>query len=189
MNLELQTGYIADAIIDVKLKKFGENFTSMDEVLIMQELIEQRLKNKGLRVKFIEAFFSNYFKVANGVITKYEESKILKEYISNEEIRKIIYDEEFIYFCLIQMIINKLYSSVEHRCDDCRRECSGDPKIPRHEENGCCNFKWDFKQQCIWNLSIKERDLIEKKQIQQKSVKMLKKDMGKRTKNQNRKNN
>ena len=35
-TLNLQSGYIADAIIETKKKNFNENFTTMDEVNIVK---------------------------------------------------------------------------------------------------------------------------------------------------------
>ena len=47
-KLVLQSGYIADAIIETKRKRFNENFTTMEEVYIIRQVIEQRIKNKNL---------------------------------------------------------------------------------------------------------------------------------------------
>lgn len=80
-KLELQSGYIADAIIETKRKRFNENFTTMEEVNIIKQVIEQRIKNKNLNVKIIDAFFRNYFNIINGIITKADEetNKIIKK--------------------------------------------------------------------------------------------------------------
>lgn len=182
MNLELQTGYIADAIIDVKLGRFGEKFASVQEILTMQELIEQRLKNKGLKVKFIDTFFSNYFRVDNNVVTKYDESESLKKYISNKEIRKTIYDYDFIYYCLCQMLINKLNNSIEHTCANCATNTTSEceklllgkksPTTP----NNCNRWTYNILKGCANNISTSEQLILEENQSQKRLVKKLKKD-------------
>lgn len=173
---ELQLGYIVDAVIDIKIEKFGERFVSVQEVLIIQKLMELRLKNKGLRVKFIDLLFlNNYFRIDNDVITKLDEIKTLQSYISNEEIRKIIYDKEFIYYCLCQILINKLNNSMEHNCKNCTTECTG-LFGSYSKPNDCTKWTHDFIEDCINNISTSERSLIEENQIQQGPVKKLKKD-------------
>ena len=176
MKLELQTGYIADSIIDVKLKRFGEKFASIEEVLIIKKLMELRLKKQGLEVEFIDRFFSNYFRVDNGVITKFEESNTLKAYLSDKEIKEIIYDNNFIYYCLCQILINKLNNSIEHKCNNCITECTGLFQQPHSRSNDCTRWTHDFIEDCINNISTSERLLIAENPKQQGFVKKLKKD-------------
>lgn len=40
MILELQTGYIADVIIDVKKKRFDEDFVSLQDCLVIRQLMQ-----------------------------------------------------------------------------------------------------------------------------------------------------
>lgn len=180
MNLELQTGYIADAVIDVKLRRFGEKFASVQEILIMQEVMEQRLKNKGLKVKFIDAFFNSYFRVDNNVVTKYDEAESLKKYISNKEIRKTIYDDNFIYYCLCQILINKLNNSIKHTCANCATkttiECEElllSKKTPT-TPNNCDRWTYNILKGCANNISEGEQLILEENQ--KILVKKLKKD-------------
>lgn len=180
MNLELQTGYIADAIIDVKLRRFGEKFASVQEILIMQEVMEQRLKSKGLKVKFIDEFFNDYFRVDNNVVTKYDEAESLKKYISNKEIRKTIYDDNFIYYCLCQILINKLNNSIEHTCANCATkttiECEKlllSKKTPT-TPNNCDRWTCNVLKGCANNISEGEQLILEENQ--KRLVKKLKKD-------------
>ena len=131
-KLELQSGYIADAIIETMRKRFNENFTTMEEVNIIKQVIEQRIKNKNLNVKIIDAFFRNYFNIINGIITKADEkTKTLKFFISGKDIQETteicetIYDENLIYSCLCEIIINKLNNSIKHTCSNCNSLCCG----------------------------------------------------------------
>lgn len=97
-KLELQIGYIADAIIETNKKRFNEHFTTMEEVNIIKEVMKKRIEQKSLKVKFINTFFEKYFDITNGVIIKTDQqTESLKPYISNLEIRETIYDEDFIY--------------------------------------------------------------------------------------------
>lgn len=181
MNLELQTGYIADAIIDVKSERFGERFTSIQEVLIMQKLIERRLKKKGLRVTFIDAFFSDYFRVDNDVITKCYESETLKNYIGNREIRKTIYDDNFIYYCLCQMLINKLNNSINRTCVNCATNTTSEckklllGKNPSTKSINCDRWTYNIVEACANNIDKTEQSIIEKAQ-EKGPVKKLKRD-------------
>lgn len=43
-KLELQTGYIADAIIQTKQNRYNEAFTTMEEVNIIKEAMQKRIK-------------------------------------------------------------------------------------------------------------------------------------------------
>lgn len=176
-KLELQIWYIADAIIDVKLEKFGERFVSIKELLIIKEIIELRLKEKKLSVRFIDKLYNmNYFTVDNDVITK-TEGKTLKMYISNEEIRKLIYDEELIYYCLCKILISKLYNSMEHTCDNCHFSC--DDFLKDSDRKACCGWEHNFAYDWFWILSKEEQRLIDELQSEEISIKKLTKNIGK----------
>ena len=124
IKLNLQTGYIADAIIQTKKNRFNEEFTTMDEVNIIKEVLEKRIEQRKLNVKFIDAFFKRYFNIINGVITKVDEDlDNLSIYIGDTEICQTIYDEDFIYLCLCEIMINKLNNSIEHTCSTCDISC------------------------------------------------------------------
>lgn len=43
-KLELQIGYIADAIIETNKKRFNEHFTTMEEVNIIKEVMKKRIE-------------------------------------------------------------------------------------------------------------------------------------------------
>ncbi len=60
-KLELQTGYIADAIMETKKKRFNEDFTTVEEVNIIKQLMQNRIQQKNLNVKFVDTFFERYF--------------------------------------------------------------------------------------------------------------------------------
>ena len=144
-KLELQSGYIADAIIETKRKRFNENFTTMEEVNIIKQVIEQRIKNKNLNVKIINAFFRKYFNIINGIITKAdEETKTLKVFISGKDIQETIYDENLIYLCLCEIRINKLNNSIKHTCSNCNSLCCGG--LCDEQANECNKWTNDFEE-------------------------------------------
>ena len=150
-KLELQSGYIADAIIETKKKRFNENFTTMEEVNIIKQVIENKIKSKNLNVKIIDAFFSRYFDIINGVITKANEEEItLKTYISGKdiyettEIRETIYDENLIYLCLCEIIVSKLNNSIKHTCSTCNSLCCGG--LCDEQANECNKWTNDFEE-------------------------------------------
>ena len=144
-KLELQSGYIADAIIETKRKRFNENFTTMEEVNIIKQVIEQRIKNKNLNVKIINAFFRKYFNIINGIITKAdEETKTLKVFISGKDIQETIYDENLIYSCLCEIRINKLNNSIKHTCSICNSLCCGG--LCDEQANECNKWTNDFEE-------------------------------------------
>lgn len=165
-NLELQTGYIADAIIDVKSEKFGERFVSIKELLTIKKIVELRLKEKQLRVSFVDTFFSNYFRVDNDVITK-TDGETLKMYIRDERIRQIIYDDELIYYCLCKILISKLNNSMEHICGTCYRECEDSPTIAA--KNTCCDREHNFGSDFSGIFSMEEQQILEDGQSQEVS--------------------
>ena len=151
-KLELQSGYIADAIIETKRKRFNENFTTMEEVNIIKQVIEQRIKNKSLNVKIINAFFRDYFSIINGVITKVdEETETLKVFISGKDIQETteicetIYDENLIYLCLCEIIISKLNNSIKHTCSTCNSFCCGG--LCDEKAKTCSKWTHDFAQE------------------------------------------
>ena len=143
MILELQTGYIADVIIDVKKKRFGEDFVSLQDCLIVRQLVQQRINRKGLSVKIVDGFFEEFFEVQNGVIIKNGDS--LKKYICNKEIRDLIYDEQFIYLCICEIMLNKLDNSIEHTCATCNNYCCGG--LSHECAVNCGRWKHDFNEE------------------------------------------
>lgn len=164
-KLELQTGYIADAIIETKKKRFNEEFTTIEEVSIMKQLIQNRIQQKNLNVKFIDVFFKRYFDIINKVITKADkETESLKYYIADMGIREIIYDEDFIYLCLCEILICKLNNSIEHTCNNCGAECTGLFNQSHSKPNDCTKWVHDFVAECINNIPTSERLLIEEAQ-------------------------
>ena len=123
MKLELVTGYIADAIIEVKKEKFRENFATIQEVSIIRKLIEQRLNEKNIPVLFLNSIGNGFnIDIDNDIITK--TTKETLKISLNEDLAKIIYDSSFIYYCLCQILINKLNNSIEHACDNCINNCT-----------------------------------------------------------------
>lgn len=144
-KLELQTGYIDDAIMQTRKQKFNEEFTTIEEVNIIRQVIENRIQQKDLNVTFVDGFFQKYFDIINGVITKADKETVsLKQYISGRtmdettEIQETIYDENLIYLCLCEIMINKLNDSIEHTCYTCNTECTGGLS-PEQAEN--C-YRW-----------------------------------------------
>lgn len=160
-ELELQTGYIADAILQTKMKKFNENFTTIEEVNIIKQLIQERIKQRNLKVVIFDRFFEKYFDIINGIITKADKkTATLKPFICDVEIAETIYDENFICLCLYEIMTNKFNNSIPHNCSTCDNTCY----------NLCAAYeKWshDFEEDCKYNLSVEERQLIEKIQFQQ----------------------
>ena len=65
----IQTGYIADAIIETKKKKFNDEFTTVEEVSIITKILEQQFLKKQLSVGIVDTYFDVYFEISNGVIT------------------------------------------------------------------------------------------------------------------------
>lgn len=142
-KLVLQTGYIADAIIQTKKNRFNEQFTTIEEVNVMKEVMQKRVEQKELNVKFVDAFFKKYFDIANGVITKSDkETESLKVYISDIEIREAIYDEDFIYLCLCEIMINRLTNSLDHTCSDCNSYCCGG--LSSEQAKDCTKWSHNF---------------------------------------------
>lgn len=142
-KLELQTGYIADAIMQTKKKKFNEEYTTIEEVDIIKQVMKKRIQQRNLSVKFVDGFFERYFDITNGVITKADKDTVsLRPYISNMEIGDTIYDEQFIYLCLCEIIIDKLNNSVEHACYTCNTECTGG--LSPEKAKNCNRWSHDF---------------------------------------------
>lgn len=145
-KLELQSGYIVDAIIKIKKKRFDEEFTTLEKVNIIKQEIQKRIKEKNLKVKIFNAFFERYFNIINGVITKDDkETESLKIFISDLEIRETIYDENLIYSCLCEIIINKLNDSIEHTCSNCNSVCCGG--LLDDQANNCRKWTNDFTKE------------------------------------------
>lgn len=170
-KLEFNVKYIADAIIQVKSERFGETFASFNEVLIIEKLIELRLKENGYDVSFGDVIFSGSFCIDNGVVTKLN-NLTCEEEINDKQVRKMIYDKEFIYYCLCQILINKLNNSMEHTCLNCGTVCPGS-YLHYSEPRDCNRWTHNFVESCIDNISDNERLLIEASQLQQGSLKKL----------------
>lgn len=144
-KLELQTGYIADAIMQTKKKKFNEEYTTIEEVDIIKQVIQKRIQQRNLKVKIVDGYFERYFDIINGVITKADKETIsLKQYISDMEIGDTIYDEQFIYLCLCEIIADKLNNSIEHSCYTCNSYCCGG--LPPEQAKDCSKWTHDFKK-------------------------------------------
>lgn len=142
-KLELQTGYIADAIMQTRKKKFNEEFVTIEEVNIFKPLIQKRIQQRNLNVKFVDGFFQKYFDIINGVITKADkETASLRPCISDIEIGDTIYDEQFIYLCLCEIMTNKLNDSIEHICYTCNTECTGG--LSPEQAKNCYRWSHDF---------------------------------------------
>ena len=142
-KLELQTGYIADAIIQTKKNRFNEEFTTIEEVNIMKEVMQKRIKQKELIVEFVDAFFKRYFDIINGVITKADkDTESLNIYISDVDIRETVYDEDFIYLCLCEIMINRIANSIEHTCSNCNSNCCGG--LSSEQAKDCTKWSHDF---------------------------------------------
>jgi len=142
-KLELQIGYIADAIIQVKKSRFNEEFTTMEEFNIIKQVIQKKIEQKNLNVKFVDAFFKGYFDVIEDVIIKVDkDTESLKMYISDTEIKELIYDEEYIYLCLCEIMINKLSNSIEHTCSNCNTYCCGG--LTKEASKNCSNWSCDL---------------------------------------------
>ncbi len=169
-KLYLPIVYIVDAIINVKIEKFGERFVSVDEVLVMKKIMELRLAKKKLKVEFRDEFLSSYFRVDNDVITKCDNDIALKD-ISDEEVRQVIYDEKFIYYCLCQMLINKLNNSMEHSCNNCNTLCLGLFNKSHFRPNNCIKWTHDFIDDCKDNISEEELILLTEEQAKKVQVK------------------
>lgn len=159
-KLELKTECIIDSIINVKQKRFGEGYVSIEDVLIIERIIELRLKRKNIEVEFTENLF-DYFRIDNQVITRINNTENLKKLISEDEIKEKVYDESFIYYCLCEMLIEKLDNSMEHTCKGCKTTCRGDESVIN-----CPNWSHNFIQDCTSNLSVEERNLIRIKQLE-----------------------
>ena len=145
-KLELQSGYIADAIMETKRKRFNEDFTTVEEVNIIEQVIKKRIEEKNLKVKIVNAFFERYFDIINGVITKADkETESLKIYISDIEIRETIYDENLIYLCLCEILINKLHNSIKHTCSNCNSVCCGG--LCDEQAKTCGKWTHDFTKE------------------------------------------
>ena len=143
-TLELQV--IVDFIIQVKKKRFNEEFTTLYEVNIIKQLIEKRFERKGVNVEIVDVISKKNFNVVNEIITKSNNfSYNLKEIISNETIREIIYDENFIYLCLCEIIIDKLNNSIEHTCLNCNTQCCG--RLNSSDDDECHRWTHDFKSE------------------------------------------
>lgn len=158
-KLELQTSYIADAIIQTKKKRFNEEFTTLEEVNIVKQLIQKRIELEKLDVELVDGFFKKYFNIINGVITKADkETPTLKVYISDLKIRLAIYDEDFIYLCICEIMCNKLYNSIEHTCSNCSTLCYD--TLPPQQVSNCkmwkCDFMSETKKSLKKSLSIKK---------------------------------
>lgn len=140
--LKLQIAYVADVVIDVKKKRFGEEFVSLKDCLLVKQLVCNRLKMMGLLVEFGDEFFDESFIIQNGVITKSGCS--LQNDINNMAIRNLIYDEEFIYLCLCEIMINKLNNSIERNCSTCNSYCIGG--VNNENVSNCRRWKHDFSE-------------------------------------------
>lgn len=164
-KVELQSGYIADAIIETKKKRFNEKFTTIEEVNIIKQVMQNRLQQKNLNVKFIDRFLERYFNIIGGVITTVDKEIVsLKPYISDMEIRETVYDEYFIYLCLCEILICKLNNSLEHTCQNCVTECTGLFNQSHSKPNDCTKWTHDFVIDCINNIATSDRLLIEEAQ-------------------------
>jgi len=141
--LELSIEYIIDVALDVKIKKFKEKFVSLEDCFILKEWMQQRFDRKGLNVKFINEFSADFFIVQNGVIVRKDYT--LKSSISDRTIEKLIYDEEFIYLCICQIMINKLNDSIEHTCTTCSNPCLGG--ITPEDNTNCRRWKHNFNKE------------------------------------------
>lgn len=145
----IQTGYIADAIIETKKKKFNDEFTTVEEVSIITKILEQQFLKKQLSVGIVDTYFDVYFEISNGVITKIDkETDSLKQCIIGKnkeetiEIQNIVYDEELIYLCLCEIMLSKLNNSVVHSCKNCNTHCCGE--LNNEQAKECSRWTHDF---------------------------------------------
>ena len=130
---------------------FNEEFTTLDEVDIIKQVIEKRIEEKKLNIKFVDFYFERYFNITNGIITKIDdETESLKHYISGStmeemiERQETIYDENLIYLCLCEIMINKLNNSIEHNCSTCNTECCG---LTLEKSKYCDRWTHDFNDE------------------------------------------
>lgn len=141
-ELELQSGFIADAIIDVKKKRFNEAFTTTHEVDIIRQIMQIRMNQKELNVKFVDGYFERIFNIINGIIMK-DKDDSLKSGIGILEVRETLYDEEFLYLCLCEIMMHKIGNGIKHTCNNCITECCGE--LYKNRETNCQRWSYNFE--------------------------------------------
>lgn len=121
-----------------KKNRFNEEFTTIEEVNVMKEVMQKRIKQKELNVEFVDAFFKRYFDIISGVITKADnQTESLKVHISDVDIRETVYDEDFIYLCLCEIMINRITNSMDHTCSNSNSNCSGEVSLKKCRAKDC----------------------------------------------------
>lgn len=162
-RLELKLGYIADAIIDVKKERFNERFATIEEIFIIRDLMKLRFKRKNQQLLTTDYFFDGYFRVDNDVVTKTNDESSLKPYIGDQKIIDLIYDNDFIYHCLLEILNNKINNSMEHTCFNCKRVCGNRMfSSPSYliTPNECERWKHNFDYDCKEKLKPEERQFV-----------------------------
>lgn len=137
----IKLDYVCDSIIEVKKKKFNEDFTNFEELEIIKKVIIKKIERNNLNITLKNDISKKNFNIINTLIFKSNKFSLDSNNILNIDIKNIIYDEEMIYLCICEIMMNKIYNSLEHNCLNCTTECCG--KLNSNEE--CYKWSYDFK--------------------------------------------
>ena len=118
-------GCVAEVAIDVKEEKFNENFINTSDLLILTKLIELKLKNNGFAICFNKYLSDCHFSVGLPIVMK-KDDFVWESEIKDESVKKVVYDKEYIYYCLLWIMYNKIYSSINHNCLTCTAKTTGE---------------------------------------------------------------
>lgn len=121
---KLSIGFVAEAIQRVKRENFGEDFVTCNECNYIAGLLEKSLKDKGYDIQFsIKISEKDAFDFLPGIIAS-NGIKDLSLTITDEKLKRIIYDKNFILFCLMEMQLEKLSKiNLERSCRTCSSKC------------------------------------------------------------------
>ncbi len=105
---KLSIDCVVEAIQRVKRENFGEEFVTCNECNHIAGLLEKKLKEKGYDIQFtIKISEKDAFDILPGIIMA-NGKKDLSSCIRDEKLKSIIYNKNFILFCLVNMQLEKL---------------------------------------------------------------------------------
>ena len=98
----MNTSFIINSIMKTKIKNYQENFVTLNELILVKGALQEKFKQKNLRVQIADKI-SNLFRFDNNVyimqegLTIEEIEKKYQDYCFTNEIFKILWDDDYIY--------------------------------------------------------------------------------------------
>lgn len=104
----LPASCIADAIICARKRNNEDEFATLEEVNYIKKLMNLRMKEEKIDVRFSDEFLNRFFFVDTncGIVTKNDEDFTYKRYLA-DKINDVLYDYSFIDESITDLKISK----------------------------------------------------------------------------------